>query len=147
MLEFLQVAAYPCFMEESFGKRLRRLRVGAGYAQKELGRVAGRSEPWVSNLETGKIKGQPPFAVIMRWAAMLAVTPEYLSQGIGEGPAVEPLTAVLDRIGAFPAGERPLELDQPVAAGQHGVGITERERGQRRRAGRPRRGHGDAPTG
>ncbi len=42
-------------MEETLGRRIKRLRDAKRLGQKELGRIVGRSESWVSNVESGKI--------------------------------------------------------------------------------------------
>jgi transcriptional regulator with XRE-family HTH domain len=128
MLEFMQAAPYALEMDETFGARLRRFRLAAGYGLKELGLIAGHSESWVSNLERGVIRRQPEYAVIVRWAELLDVTPTMLASGVMAPGEIrpEPLDVVLDRIGAWPDGDNDvLELDQDVAAGEQGGRIPQ----------------------
>jgi transcriptional regulator with XRE-family HTH domain len=143
MLEFMQAAPYAVDMDETFGARLRRFRLAAGFGLKELGLIAGHSESWVSNLERGVIRRQPEYAVIVRWAELLDVTPSELASGAmapGE-TRPEPLDVVLDRIGAWPEDDGDLvELDQSVAAGEQGGPIAQGDSdGGRRGRAQPRR--------
>lgn len=84
----------------------------------------------MSRLETGAFYLQPSYDVIMRWAAMLGVTPTELVKGASGDASLsgEPIESVLDRIGAWPEeDDEPTEMDQVVAAGGHDGGIVQGE--------------------
>ncbi len=46
---------------------------------KELAHVAGKTEGWVSRLETGQINDEPSYSVIVKWSEMLGVSPDELA--------------------------------------------------------------------
>jgi transcriptional regulator with XRE-family HTH domain len=134
LLDFSQVSAYGGVMAECFGERLRRLRKARGLGLKEMAKVADRSEPWMSRLEKGHYRRQPEYPVIVAWADLLGVSPEYLSAGeehervvvVRLARPVEPLEAVLARIGAVPIDDDdPTELEHRVAAGPDGGGVVQ----------------------
>jgi len=68
---------------ESFGERLRRLRVAAGLSQSELGRrlrpLGGPSAAYISHLETGRKNARNPLVETVRLLAVaLGVEPAVL---------------------------------------------------------------------
>jgi len=66
-------------MNEDFARRLTKLRVEAGLTQRDLSRDAGISHTQVSRYESGLAMPRP--AVLIRLAAALATTLEYLRNG------------------------------------------------------------------
>lgn len=86
MLEKMQPCPYPGFMEKDFGARLRAFREGRGLGLKELAHAAGRSESWLSRVETGESKDDPPYGVVLRLAKRLGIHPDEL--GLSESYAV-----------------------------------------------------------
>lgn len=74
MLALTQACPYAAGMDREFGPRLRRLRKARKIAMKELALLAGKSEGWVSRLETNNSDEEPSFSTIVKWCALLGVT-------------------------------------------------------------------------
>jgi transcriptional regulator with XRE-family HTH domain len=122
-------------MAENFGERLRRLRIERGITQQEVAERAGRSRPWVTQLESGKrwAGKLPPHDDLRLVADALSLTvdeligerplrlilenrPSYPSETVPEIQTV-PLGELLRRINARPAyGQRADDLK--ISAGK-----------------------------
>jgi transcriptional regulator with XRE-family HTH domain len=71
--------------EESFGERLRRLRLARGLRVLDVAYAAGITEGAIRQMESGQTKGAS-LIVGLRLSKMLGVSPEYLASGT-EGSA------------------------------------------------------------
>jgi transcriptional regulator with XRE-family HTH domain len=69
-------------MNETFGARLRRLRLERGLDVPDLASAVGVSEGAIRQLEAGRTKN-PPFALGLRLSDQLNVDPHYLARGVG----------------------------------------------------------------
>lgn len=79
----------------TIGIRIRKLRESMGMSQTELAKAAKVSQATVSDYESDEIKNHRA-AVLMKLAAALDTTPDYLVSGVGartiEGAAVDEQT-------------------------------------------------------
>ncbi len=80
--------------EESFGKRLRRLRLARGLRVLDVAYAAGITEGAIRQMEAGQTKGAS-LIVGLRLAKMLGVSPEYLASGTDDSPNDQGLTRVI----------------------------------------------------
>lgn len=65
---------------ETFGQRVREVRVRYGWTQKELALASGLTQSAIGNYESGQ-RTEPTSAALIRLAHALKVTPEWLRQG------------------------------------------------------------------
>ncbi len=90
---------------ESFGERLRRLRVVRGFRVTDVASAAGLTEGSIRQLEAGHTKSVS-LLVGLRIAKSLGVSPEYLASGTGPAESAEP--AVVSVLGRLDDHERRL---------------------------------------
>ncbi len=67
---------------ETFGQRVREVRVRYGWTQKELALASGLTQSAIGNYESGQ-RTEPTSAALIKLARALKVTPEWLRQGSG----------------------------------------------------------------
>ena len=81
--------------EETFGQRLKRLRMSSSYSMVSLATATGVTKPTLWKWETERVR--PRQKALATLAGLLGVSESYLLFGIGEGeePAVEPATGNL----------------------------------------------------
>jgi len=65
---------------ETFGQRVRNTRMRCGWTQKELALASGLTQSAIGNYESGQ-RTEPTSAALIKLAAALKVTPEWLRQG------------------------------------------------------------------
>jgi len=65
---------------ETFGQRVRNARIRCGWTQKELALASGLTQSAIGNYESGQ-RTEPTSAALIKLAAALRVTPEWLRQG------------------------------------------------------------------
>jgi transcriptional regulator with XRE-family HTH domain len=92
---------------ESFGERLRRLRIACGFRVTDVASAAGLTEGSIRQLEAGQTKSVS-LLVGLRIAKSLGVSPEYLASGTEPAESVEP--AVSPIIGRLDDHERRLTV-------------------------------------
>lgn len=81
-------------MTESFGERLRRLRLEQGYTVVDLAAAVGAAEGTLRHLESGDVKS-PNLLLGIRLADQLKVDPRYLA--LGEGSSTSERFDALER--------------------------------------------------
>lgn len=72
--------------QSTLGERLRFVRGLAGIGSRELGRLAGVSEGYVSNIESGD-RPRVPVDALSRMARVLGASLDFLVDGVGEPPS------------------------------------------------------------
>jgi transcriptional regulator with XRE-family HTH domain len=83
---------------ESFGDRLRRLRVARGFRVTDVAYAAGLTEGSIRQLESGQTKSVS-LPVGLRIAKSLGVSPEYLATGTGPSDGDDiPTAPILSRL-------------------------------------------------
>ena len=83
---------------ETFGERLRRLRVARGFRVTDVAYAAGLTEGSIRQLESGQTKNVS-LPVGLRIASSLGVSPEYLASGTGVAEVGDPpVTPILGRL-------------------------------------------------
>lgn len=104
-------------MEETFGQRLRRLRLAAGYGLNEFADMVGISKSYLSRIEREErlVDSEPRRAQLKKMAGLLRVSEaellgeeDSIPEEIEDVPEIQrvPLAELLERIGAKPvAGE------------------------------------------
>jgi transcriptional regulator with XRE-family HTH domain len=110
-LKILDVARKKHAEAESFGERLRRLREGRGFTQRELAEAAETSQRMIAYYETHS--GTPAGPVLLRLARALKVRPDELIGLKAEERTTEPsspqnlrLWRKLRRVEKLPAAQR-----------------------------------------
>lgn len=93
------VAAGPAGEGESFGQRLKRLRVGSGYSMVRLAAAAGVTKPTLWKWETGRV--HPRQRALRQLAEVLGVSGSYLVFGIDDnGPRIQPGGSLAETVAA-----------------------------------------------
>lgn len=75
---------------DTFGERLRKLRVGRKFSQESLAKLIGIKQGSLTQLETGKSKG-PSSKTLTKLARIFEVDPEWLMTGKGAQHSVSAL--------------------------------------------------------
>lgn len=118
---------------ETFGERLRRLRLARGLSVNKFAKAVGRDPGSISRIENGKrlVDSTPPAHEIAQWAKVLDVPDIVLIRGDGtvagvfevkrsDPPAfiTQPLDELLAALGAVPVGDTETRMAQAVSAGK-----------------------------
>jgi SOS-response transcriptional repressor LexA len=107
---------------ETFGQRLKRLRLARGLSQRKLAAAVSLTNGTISQAESeGLWVGQlPSYDIMKRLARALGVTPEILAGAEEEQKRPRKrytLAQILHNIGAYPVVDTTIALDQEVSAG------------------------------
>lgn len=117
---------------ETFGERLKRLRLARGLSVNKFAREVGRDPGSISRIENGKrlVDSTPPAHEIQKWAEVLGVLEMVLVRGDGTAHILEtkrsdppafitqPLPELLSKLGAIPVGDTETRMVQAVSAGK-----------------------------
>jgi len=73
-------------LKHLFGKRLATLRESKNQKQHQLGRRIGKTDKYISDIETGRIYPRPQIMVALSEALELPVSAFYIFEGVDDDP-------------------------------------------------------------
>lgn len=117
---------------ETFGERLRRIRLAAGLSVNQFAKLVGKDPGGISRIENGKrlVGSTPAYPDLVRWAGVLKVSVEELGGEVGVRQVAEaPAPYITDealvlRFGGTPVTEEELtpEIEEFAASALRGKG-------------------------